>query len=45
MENFIFCAVEIMFFPSVLGNIAQGLSTDRACEVCEMTKGNTLGTD
>ena len=42
MENFFFCAVEI---PSVLGNIAQGLSTDQACELCEMTKGNTSSTD
>ena len=45
MENFIFSAVEIMLFPSVLGNIAQGLSTDQACEVCEMPKRNTPGTD
>ena len=32
------------FFGSLPGCIAQGLSSDRTCEVDEITEGNTSGT-
>lgn len=35
----------IVFFLFILGNVAQGLSTERACKVGMMTEVNISGTD